>query len=192
MQESASSAALSETSVGGASLENDAWSTSEEEGGGDSYDLSNLGHGECSGFLEKRGSGNCDQWRRRWCVLAGERLWLTRDKNQTGAARFIPLAGVSVRDSSKGLGMANVFELHVGHHVYCFRAESRAKQVAWMAELEHAAQAASENDFIAVAEHMICDEESSRSRRSNAAILAAAAARRAEARLKEDGEATAR
>lgn len=39
-----------------------------------------------------------------------------------------------------------------------FRAESRAKQVAWVSALQRHARQATEDSYISVAEHMVCDE----------------------------------
>lgn len=39
-----------------------------------------------------------------------------------------------------------------------FRAESRAKQVAWVGTLQRHARQAAEDSYMSVAEHMVCDE----------------------------------
>ena len=39
-----------------------------------------------------------------------------------------------------------------------FRAENRAKQVAWVNALQRQARQAAEDSYISVAEHMMCDE----------------------------------
>ncbi|CAN0176076.1 unnamed protein product, partial [Ectocarpus fasciculatus] len=58
-----------------------------------------------------------------------------------------------------------------------FRAESRAKQVAWVGTLQRHARQAAEDSYRSVAEHMVCDEEYARCRRLNVTLSSALGSR---------------
>ncbi|CAM9127710.1 unnamed protein product [Chrysoparadoxa australica] len=134
---------------------------------------SSLGQGECSGFLFVRSEHDPNLWRKRWGILKEYRLWLIQGKVENGTrqrrrkvrCRSVALAGVSVTEATRPEMGKFAIELQTAHSVLCLRCESKAKQALWQSFLEKNAQLASDNDFIHVAEHIICDEERARCRR---------------------------
>jgi aspartyl/asparaginyl-tRNA synthetase len=63
------------------------------------------------------------------------------------------------------------FEIVCAHLAHVFRAENHAQQQAWLSALETQTALATDNDYIMVAEHIVCDEEYARCVQRNQAAL---------------------
>ncbi|CAM9816163.1 unnamed protein product, partial [Ascophyllum nodosum] len=159
--------------------------TSEDEARAGWVNLWRLGQGHYCGYLLKKSRRDLSLWRRRWCILADDRLWILRSKSdQSGIglrrnshSHSLSLVPCVVRAVSRSAAPSSCFELHAQSRVHLFRAENRAKQVAWVNALQRQARQAAEDSYISVAEHMMCDEEFARCRRLNDVVSSALGSR---------------
>ncbi|CAM9860812.1 unnamed protein product [Ectocarpus sp. 12 AP-2014] len=161
--------------------------TSEDERRAGWIDLRGLGQGHYCGYLQKKSRSDPNLWRRRWCILADDRLWLLRSKSEQSGRRrggggrshsfSLALVPCVARAVNRPTAPSHCFELHSQNRVHTFRAESRAKQVAWVGTLQRHARQAAEDSYMSVAEHMVCDEEYARCRRLNVTLSSALGSR---------------
>ncbi len=150
--------------------------TSEDEAAAPWYsDMNQLGVGQgyYSGYLLKQSSQDPCLWRRRWCILGEDKVWymkLKHRRSHQGRAAFISLVSNQVLEHPRTSKVQFGIEMHTAHRVFLFRAADRTQQLDWIRALQIRIALSSENDLIAMAELMICDEERARARRLQQAV----------------------
>ena len=153
-------------------------------------DLSHLNDDNCTrcaGFLLKRSAHDPNLWRKRFCILAGDKLWYMKRRPQRCRGQLVPatcLALVSARVKEAASNVPFGFELQTVDRSHAFRAFGRhAKrdqlqkvQRGWMQALVGQIRYTDENDMMCMAEHIISDFEGARVRRAQRRMCSALAA----------------
>lgn len=137
----------------------------------------------CAGFLLKRSHSDPNLWRKRFCILAGDKLWYMRRRppRSRGARMYascIPLVTSRVNEPPKHLKLPYSFELQTVERPFYFRAfgrNARREQLVkvqrgWLMALERQINYSDENEFIKLAEHICCDSEKAKARRFNSVL----------------------
>ena len=140
------------------------------------WDLSHLSEDSCSrcaGFLLKQSARDPNLWRKRFCILAGNKLWYTKSRPQRSrgkllAASSIVLEGVRVKETSSRVPFG--FELQTVDRAFRFRAFGRhAKrdqlqqvQRGWLQALSGQIAFSDDNALMSMAELIISDSEGAR------------------------------
>ena len=137
--------------------------------------------GQITGELLKQSVNNPDLWRRRQCIVVADKMWCLKPPKSSVAPwtrRRSTLISLAHSHASEGSGPSaanpkrrHAIELQTTDRVWRFQAASRDEQKRWIKALRESAQHAEDNDYIRIADHIICDEESAQCRR--AAALAA-------------------
>jgi len=172
-------------------LEDDASGSeeSEDESTGRSRpsDLAHLNEDNCTrcaGFLLKQSARDANLWRKRFCILTGDKLWYMKRRPQRCRGRLIAatcLVLVSARVTEAASNVPFGFELQTVDRKHSFRAFGRqAKreqlqkvQRGWLQALAGQIRYSDENDMISMAEHIISDTEGARVRRAQRRLTSA-------------------
>jgi hypothetical protein len=90
--------------------------------------LSEEGCTRCAGFLLKQSSSDQNLWRKRFCILAGDKLWYMkkrpqRSRGQMSAASCLELTSSRVQESSQKIPFG--FEVQTIERFFRFRAFGR-------------------------------------------------------------------
>ncbi|KAG5192660.1 hypothetical protein JKP88DRAFT_292741 [Tribonema minus] len=133
-------------------------------------DLAYVGQGDLSDYLYRQSQWDRNLWRRRWCTLTGERLYVLKQKpdlKKIGSGTIpnafsVPLAGSTVLERSRNGASPHALEVHSTHAAHALRAQTPAAARVWAEALAEAARLATENGLLHVAEHIICDETRAR------------------------------
>lgn len=140
-----------------------------------------------SGYLLKRSSRDPCLWRRRWCVLGEDKFWYMKAKHRRsmrGKAASIALMGMQVLDLECGEGESRELqrvaplgvEVQTADRVFVFRALSREQQGEWVQAMRRGVRLATENEWLAMAELVVGEEEKARERRIEGVVERAWAA----------------
>lgn len=131
------------------------------------------------GTLLKRSEQDPNLWRRRRCVVADDRLFFwreteaprvsiederttaeeyERDRVARSTCASIPLASNQVTEVVGRRDVPHGVEIATASNTLVFRADDRASQLEWLSRLRSAVEVATQNEYFAIAEHIIEDE----------------------------------
>lgn len=82
----------------------------------------------CAGYLLKQSQRDPTLWRKRFCMLAGDKLWFLKQRPQRNRGQLLPASSlvlVAARVQESGASIPFGFEVHTVDRVYFFRAFGR-------------------------------------------------------------------
>jgi hypothetical protein len=133
-------------------------------------DFSCIQQADRSGYMLKRSSKDPNVWLLRYCVLT-DKLWCVNDRLRSPRASCISLnTNIKLQSKAPSLDCPGALILHSSHGLHSFIAPSLSEQQSWLHEIAQKTALMADNDVIAMAEMMICDEADSRSQRMQAGI----------------------
>ena len=116
-----------------------------------------------SGYMLVQSSRDPNLYRRRWCVL-GEKLWaITLTKHYPRSKTLKEFHSLVYDENQNSITVS-------GNVNITMRARSNAERIRWVEDLKEKAVNKVENDVIAMAEIIICDEECTRESRMHAIL----------------------
>lgn len=124
------------------------------------------------GFLLNQSHRDPNVWRRKWCILTDDKLWIISRLRckRSRRSRCIPLIRNTVKASNPVFNITHGIEVCTPRKAHIFMAESKSEQQSWIRAMEKRIEISSENNFIELAELIVNEEETARSNRLNSAV----------------------
>ncbi|GMH60340.1 hypothetical protein TL16_g03025 [Triparma laevis f. inornata] len=124
------------------------------------------------GFLLNQSHHDPNVWRRKWCILTDDKLWIISRLRckRSRRSRCIPLIRNTVKGSNPVFNIPHGIEVCTPRKAHIFMAESKSEQQSWIRVMEKRIEISSENNFIELAELIVNEEETARSNRLNTAV----------------------
>jgi hypothetical protein len=124
-----------------------------------------------SAFLSHQSATAEVVFRRKWCILTDDKLWVvSRHAGRKNRSFAIPLVRSTIKELDAVRNIPFGFEVHTPRKCYVFRCADKTEQSTWLRTMARRIEVSSENNFIELAEIIVTEEETSRANRCNTAI----------------------